>query len=402
MSSTICGAGVWYEKTVDYHIFTFDLVEDWFAAAKKLHGVDLFAREFNGRRLDMMLDWLIKIAPPGGEVPRFNDAQKMNLRNEGAAMRMAQTLRRGDYFKAINLPSVKPAPSEPDIPKIEWRTPDFTSLLLEESGYGIFRSGWEPDDFYAAVKFGEHGGGHGHYDKASLYVRAFGWPWLIDPGYGQRETDKHNTVVVDGKNQNPATGKLLAWHQGGKVEMIAIAHHAYDDVAHRRAVFYVKPGTLLAVDVLDPLDGRAHAYDWMLQFNSDNGAAGRTSWLSRAQGAEIKITFPENDADGTRELAAALNVNELPSNYVKMGNESLYLQIWRGKWAKKADGRAVFAALIEPFRKAAPRSVLSQKATADALIFEVKDGSKTQAFEWRLSDNSFSYTRPDGKKTDLR
>jgi hypothetical protein len=394
--------GGWYEKTIAYHVFTFDLVEDWFAAARKLRGVDLFSRELNGRRLDMMLDWLVKMAPPGGEMPLFNDSQKLNLRNEGAAMRMAKALRRGDFFKAVNLRDVKADPSEPDLPKIEWRTPGFLSLLLEESGYGIFRNGWEPDDFYAAVKFGEHGGGHGHFDKASFYVQAFGRPWLIDPGYGQRETYKHNTVVVDGQDQSPATGTLLAWHQGGPVEMIAVSHHSYDDVIHRRAVFYVKPGLLVVADVLDPLDGRAHAYDWMLQFNSDNGTSGKTTWLSRAGGSAIKVTFPENDPDGARELGAALNVNELPSNYQRMGNDSLYLEIWRGKWAKKADGRAAFAALIEPFRAAEPRRLLSRKLTGDTLTLEVRDGSKTSVFEWRLADNSFSYTGPDGKRIALK
>jgi len=394
--------GGWWEKTIAYHIFTFDLVEDWFDAAKKLHGVDLFPRELNGRRLDMMLDWLVKIAPPGGEMPLFNDSQKLNLREGGAALRMAKGLRRGDFFKAMNLAAVKAAPSEPDFPKIEWRTPEFTSLLLEQSGYGVFRSGWEPDDFYGAVKFGEHGGGHGHYDKASIYVQAFGRPWLIDPGYGQRETYKHNTVVVDGKDQDAATGQLLAWHHGDALDMIAVSHHGYADVVHRRAVLYVKPGLLLVADVLDPLDGRAHGYDWMLQFNADNGTSGETSWLSRTQGSGIKVTFPGNDRDGARELAAALNVNELPSNYQRMGNDSLYLEIWRGKWSKKADGRAAFAALIEPFGKKEPGKTLSQKLTGEAFVIEVKEGSKRRLFEWRLNDDTFSYTGPDGKKSEIK
>ncbi len=394
--------GGWWEKTIAYHIFTFDLVEEWFAAAKRLQGVDLFTREFNGRRLDMMLDWLVKMAPPGGEMPLFNDSQKLNLRNEGAAMRLAKTLGRGDFFKALNLRGYKAAPAEPDIPKLAWRTPDFTSLLLEESGYGIFRNGWEPDDFYGAVKFGEHGGGHGHYDKASIYVQAFGRPWLIDPGYGQRETYKHNTVVVDGKDQNPATGRLLAWHHGAGLDMIAVSHHAYDDVVHRRAVFYLKPGMILVADVLDPLDGRAHAYDWMLQFNSDNGTPGETSWLSRAPGSGIKVTFPGNDSEGSRSLAAAVNVNELPSNYQRMGNENLYLEIWRGRWSKKTDGRAAFAALVEPFRKDEPRPTLSQNLTAETFTLEVRDGAKRGVFEWRLGDDTFTYTAPDGRKTDIK
>ena len=394
--------GGWWEKTIAYHIFTFDLVEEWFDAAKKLQGVDLFSRELNGRRLDMMLDWLVKIAPPGGEMPLFNDSQKLNLRNGGAALRMAKGLRRGDFFKALNLREDRAAPSEPDRPKIEWRTPDFTSVLLEESGYGIFRDGWEPDDFYGAVKFGEHGGGHGHYDKASLYVQAYGHPWLIDPGYGQKETRKHNTVVVDGRDQEAATGKLLAWHHGDALDLIAISHRGYEDVVHRRAVVFMKPDRMLVADILDPLDGRAHAYDWLLQFNSDNGASGETSWLSRTRGSGIKVTFPGNDPDGARTLAAALNVNELPSNYQRMGNDSLYLEIWRGQWSKTTDGRAAFAALIEPFAKNEPRTTLSQKLTDEAFVLEVRDGAKTRVFEWRLKDDTFSYTGPDGKAVDLR
>ena len=394
--------GGWWEKTIAYHIFTFDLVEEWFSAAKKLHGVDLFGRELNGRRLDMMLDWLVKMAPPGGEMPLFNDSQKLNLQRGGAALRMAKTLARGDFFKALNLREDKAAPAEPDRPEIEWRTPAFTSVLLEESGYGIFRNGWEPDDFYGAVKFGEHGGGHGHFDKASVYVQAYGHPWLIDPGYGQRETYKHNTVVVDGRDQDRATGNLLAWHHGDTMDVIAVSHRGYEDVVHRRAVFYVKPGTMLVADVLDPLDGRPHAYDWMLQFNSDNGTAGEASWLSRAPGSGIKITFPTNDPDGARTLAAAVNVNELPSNFQKMGNDSLYLEIWRGQWSKKADGRVAFAALIEPFAQNAPRATLSRTLTDEAFILEVKDGAKTRRFEWRLKDNTFSYAEPDGPKTDIK
>ncbi len=395
--------GGWWEKTVAYHVFTFDLVEDWFAAALRLLGVDLFSRELNGRRLDMMLDWLVRITPPGGELPLFNDSEKMNLKSGGAALRMARVLRRGDFFKAVDLRDLRAAPSEPDIPKAALRAPDVGSLLMEESGYGIFRTGWERDDVYAAVKFGEHGGGHGHFDKASLYLHAFGRPWLIDPGYGLRQTAKHNTVVVDGRDQAATTGRLLAWHAGGAFEMIAVSHDGYPDVVHRRAVAHVKPGTFLVADVFDPLDGRRHAYDWMLQFNADDGSQdGPTgSWVSRADGSGIKVTFPAG-GEGERRLEAARNVNELPSNYVKMGNESLYLEIWRGRWTKTADGRAVFAALIQPFRGKEPRPTLTQTLNGDALRLEVRDGGKTRLLEWRLDGDTFRFTGPDKRVVEVK
>jgi len=389
--------GGWWEKTINYHIFTLDLMEAWFSAAKKLHGVNLFGREFNRRRLSMMLDWLVKITPPGGEVPLFNDGQKLNLRNSAPAVGMARTLRRGDFFKAINVrPEQMPA-SEPEAAKIEWQTPDFTSVLLEESGYGIFGSGWEPDDFYFAVKFGEHGGGHGHYDKGSIYVQAFGRPWLIDPGYGQRETYKHNTVLVDGRDQEPATGKLLEWHEGKEVNLVSVGHRAYKHIDHLRTVLYMKPDALLVLDRMTPLDGLTHAYDWMLQLNSDNGKSTKASWTSEAQGSGIKIVFPENDPDAVRELGAALNVNELPSNFQKMGNENLYLEIWRGKWTKKSDRPVVFAAPIKAFRGKEPQASLSQKPARDGHTLEIKDAAGKSVFKAKW-DGHYAFTGPDGQK----
>jgi hypothetical protein len=172
MYSGIDKDGGWYEKTINYHIFTLDLLERWFTAVMKLQAVDLFDREFNGRRLSMMLDWLVKMSPPGGEVPLLNDGQKLNLKTSRPAIDMAYTLGRGDFFKAIDYPPAKPEADSPDRPAVELRTPDFTSVLLEESGYGIFRSGWEKNDLYFAIKFGEHGGGQ------SLYLCACARPPL--------------------------------------------------------------------------------------------------------------------------------------------------------------------------------------------------------------------------------
>jgi hypothetical protein len=273
--------------------------------------------------------------------------------------------------------------------------------LLEESGYGIFRSGWESDDFYFAVKFGEHGGGHGHYDKGSIYVHAFGRPWLIDPGYGQKETYKHNTVLIDGNDQEPATGKLLDWYEGKEVNLVSVSHKAYKQIDHRRTVLYIKPDAVLVVDKLTPLDGLAHVYDWLLQFNSNSGKSTKTSWVSEAQGSGIKIIFPENDPDSVRELAAALNVNELPSNYQRMGNENLYLEIWRGKWTKKSDRPVVFAALIKAFRGKEPQTALSQKLAKDGVILEIKAAAGKSFFDIKW-DGHYVFVGADGKEVIIK
>jgi glycosyltransferase involved in cell wall biosynthesis len=93
------------------------------------------------------------------------------------------------------------------------------SRVLLASGYAVLRSGAAPEESMQLVlKCGPHGGPHGHPDKLSFSLWAFGQGISLDlgnGGYGDRDgslwyrsTLAHNTVVVDGKSQPPATGEL--------------------------------------------------------------------------------------------------------------------------------------------------------------------------------------------------
>lgn len=94
--------------------------------------------------------------------------------------------------------------------------PARASVCLPESGLAILRPNPEVD---LMLKFGPHGGHHGHPDKLSLTGWAYGWrfsPDLGTPGYGvasletwYRQTLSHNTVVIDGVSQPPAQGRLV-------------------------------------------------------------------------------------------------------------------------------------------------------------------------------------------------
>ncbi len=94
------------------------------------------------------------------------------------------------------------------------------SAVLKPSGVAILRS---RDAIEAQscvlLKYGPHGGGHGHPDKLSISFYAQGLPVATDlgtPGYGvdmnetwYRQTLSHNTVTVDGRSQPPAEGRLV-------------------------------------------------------------------------------------------------------------------------------------------------------------------------------------------------
>ena len=94
------------------------------------------------------------------------------------------------------------------------------SGVLPHSGFAMLRSE-DPFDrqSLALLKYGPHGGSHGHPDKLAVTLYARGVPAAADlgsQGYGihlhrrwYRQTVSHNTVLVSGRAQPPATGKLL-------------------------------------------------------------------------------------------------------------------------------------------------------------------------------------------------
>ncbi|MGI9284915.1 MAG: heparinase II/III family protein, partial [Pseudomonadales bacterium] len=60
--------------------------------------------------------------------------------------------------------------------------PQSTSTLLPFGGLAIMRSDWSLDALYLLMDCGPFGGVHGHEDKLSIEVCAYGQPFLIDPG----------------------------------------------------------------------------------------------------------------------------------------------------------------------------------------------------------------------------
>lgn len=150
-------------------------------------------------------------------------------------------------------------------------TPDkgfFKSLCFENSGIGILRSG----DKSVVLKYGPHGGGHGHPDKLSISIHNGKEELVTDlgtsaygvPDYMQwyRKTLAHSTVTVDAKDQEKTTGALINFSptkNGGSIE--AKATEAYPGVEMSRKLS-LQNNTLK--DNFKCTSSDVHVYDYVL------------------------------------------------------------------------------------------------------------------------------------------
>jgi hypothetical protein len=146
-------------------------------------------------------------------------------------------------------------------------------MVFEDAGHAILRS-QGPAGLTAAMTFGPYGGFHGHYDKLSFVLFGFGNELGVDPGRAASQayrlpvhsnwykaTISHNTVLVDGRSQKPAAGKLeLFDRKDGCTAVAASCREAYPGVQHKRLL--VLTGTYLLI--LDELHSDAdRRFDWL-------------------------------------------------------------------------------------------------------------------------------------------
>ncbi|RKY04706.1 heparinase [Candidatus Poribacteria bacterium] len=248
--------GVWWEGAWGYHFYTLSALWSLTEAARNC-GIDLYCEE-----LKKMFDAPLNFAMPNLHLPPFNDSDEVDLRGRAPLYELAYARygdpryvplireggRRSDFalwFGVGELPEGKP---------IEWRSANYP-----DSGYAILARGEGKDATWLCLKYGPHGGGHGHPDKLNFVLYARGKVVALDPGtarYGlpiQREwyrtTLAHNTLTVDETSQKPSEGKSIAFGAEGDVEYaMADAGPIYEGVKFKRTVILIDEDHILLVD----------------------------------------------------------------------------------------------------------------------------------------------------------
>jgi len=280
--ASITPDGPWLEGAWGYHFFALNPM--------------LLTREMAVRagialpeaaQLKKMLDAPLMSVFPDGTLPNFNDSGLTKLAGDSLYYDIGYRVF-GDARYAVVLNG-----NRHGLESLLWgaeKLPSgsqasLASALLPASGMATLRV--KGSDHTVAVKFGPHGGGHGHYDKLSLVSYANGAHLAADPGtqaYAaashntwDKMTIAHSTVVVDEKSQAGATGSVLEWKPGEKVTAIRVSAGAvYPNVEMDRLLVHTADYTLDIVTA-KATDGREHRFDWIYH---NYGKAASTMSLS--------------------------------------------------------------------------------------------------------------------------
>jgi oligo-alginate lyase len=256
--------GLWWEGSLGYHHYTMQAL--WpLAEAARHAGRDLYSDRF--RRL---WDAPLAMAFPNGDPPGFNDSPGSSvLRIADLYELAAARWRRPEYEHLISSAgrdSIQSLLYGPERVEPGNYVP-LASTLLRDAGFAVLRVGGTA----AAVRFGRHGGGHGHPDQLNLVTFGGGRGLGLDPGsinYGvplhrewYRSTIAHNTVSVDGKIQDPEDGRLESWDdRPGEAAITMSCDSVYPGVQMRRTIRLPRSGRI--EDRFECLSAEEHEYDW--------------------------------------------------------------------------------------------------------------------------------------------
>ena len=219
--------GLWWEGSMSYHFYSLWALLVSAIASRHVEGFDLLSNPALERALRAPID----CSYADGTLPATHDCWYFTsvvsecchgVPRAPAFYEVGLSAYGDPAFAAVLGRSYAGSPRDSvyaillgldELPPQPW--PERRSVALVPSGLAFLRPAPNLD---LMLKFGPPGDYHGHPDKLSITVWANGHrhsPDLGTPGYGvanletwYRQTISHNTVLIDGISQPPATGAL--------------------------------------------------------------------------------------------------------------------------------------------------------------------------------------------------
>lgn len=266
--------------------------------------------------------------------------------------------------------------------------PDSTAYALPYSGLYSMRSSWDKDAICLILKCGPDGGGHSQPDNGTFELSAGGRNLMPDAGsyiYSGdpenrawfRQTKVHQTLTMNGENSKYAPKSVL-WKPGKINDILVVENQSYENLKHRRSVFFVDKKYFIVVD--EAIGTASGDVDIHFQLAPGAGVA-----VSNCDNFSVHSNFPE----GWNVL-----VQTLPQQGLEMADEEGQVSFL---YTKKEPRPAVryrinksdpnsnvrFITLVAPYEKDKPnvkiRVIEEPKAGSSNLKLEIdENGTKKQ------------------------
>lgn len=274
--------GMWGEGAIGYQLFAMDAMVPGMETAAH-NGYDLW--NSSQGRFKMLFDSPLRYAYPDGTLPGINDSDRGRLGSWQTIVYDYGLLRYGDpaYRALVNdtprqlhTSDAVYAPTRFYGPMPAAVAPPVGSTLFQSLGFAILRDNLK----YALLKYGPHGGVHGHYDKLNLELYAAPPGGVGDEMGGEpkfhfydnplhstwtTQTVAHNTLTVDESSQAETEGKLLVYEDTPALKMMrAESAGSYPGVLLDRTVV-VTPD--LVIDLFAGRSGLDHTWDRTFRYN---------------------------------------------------------------------------------------------------------------------------------------
>lgn len=248
--------GMWTEGSSGYHFFTIEGL--WTLAEAARHcGIDLYSGKFQ-----KMFDAPLTFARPDNVLPDFNDSGTVALSGHAPLYELAYARFRQPAYVSLLRASNRRNRMALLFGEVSLPTGEGVALGSRNSpasGYAILQRGEGQKATWLCLKYGPHGGGHGHFDKNHFILYHRGEMLVPDGGthaYGSplhkdwdKESFAHNTLVVDQARQSQAQGSCLAFGRSGGADFsITDAGPIYKGVRFVRTVAMPDATLILVVD----------------------------------------------------------------------------------------------------------------------------------------------------------
>lgn len=294
----------------------------YFAEAIERNQPELEIYEYRDGILEKALYSMVQTAFPNGVFPPINNASKtmdvaapeVILANGVGYYRFGAdenllgiaTIQDEIVLNGAGLMLARDHARYEEPPVADWGSVEFTDGYRgDQGGHGILRRNiteyhtGNPEQNYLLMKYGAHGGGHGHFDKLHFIyfdqnkevIPDYGFArWInVEPKWGGRYLDEgdtyakltvaHNTVVVDETTQNndnrsdaEATSGLRHFFDGSNDDikaMSALANDHYPGIDMQRTMLMITDERLdypAIVDLYRLDTENEHQYDYPIHY----------------------------------------------------------------------------------------------------------------------------------------